>query len=277
MAISLPAGGGQPAAIRHSNQAAMNSLPDSECTRRGWVKRFILGTAVSLTSPRWATTLLAEPLPAQPGPAVFRLAVGDYPPLASIGGSLQLVFIQETHPFTLNRVSATRFVTLDSVCTQSQCVVGSYQATHGRMRCPCHFSRYDIEGRVFRDANGVSTELAKEDLKQFATAYDPATGIISITIPNLALAVHSLKVHQRDSNGNLRLKLDFPVTAKAKYEIRHHTSLDEEFTVIPFTTTAGGTPNQNVLAPAASGNATVYVDASGSKGFFVVALKLLPY
>jgi Rieske Fe-S protein len=255
----------------------MNSFPDSECTRRGWVKRFILGTAVSLTAPRWAATLLANPLPGPPGPAVLRLEAADYPSLASIGGSLQLVFIDETHPFTLNRVSATRFVTLDSICTHQGCVVGRYQAVHSYMRCPCHQSRFDIEGRVFRNASGNSTEPAPSDLKQFATTYDVATGIIAITIPDLALAVHSLKVIQRNGTGNLRLKLDFPVTAKAKYEIRHHASLDDAFTVIPFSTTANGTANQNVLAPAASGNASVYVDASGSKGFFVVALKLSPY
>lgn len=255
----------------------MKSFPDLECTRRGWVKRFILGTAASLTAPRWAATLLADPLPGPPGPAVLRLEAADYPSLEAIGGSLQLVFMDETHPFTLNRVSATRFVTLDSVCTHQGCVVGRYQTVHSYMRCPCHQSRYDIEGRVFRNANGNSTEPAPSDLQQFATTYDVTTDIISITIPGLALAVHSIKVVQRNAAGNLRLQLDFPVTAKAKYEIRHHTSLEDAFTVIPFATTANGTANQNILAPLTSGDASVYVDASGSKGFFVVALKLSPY
>ena len=67
-------------------------------------------------------------------------------------------------------------------------------------------SRYDIEGRVFRNASGNSTEPAPSDLKQFATTYDVATGIIAITIPDLALAVHSLKVVQRNGSGNPRLK-----------------------------------------------------------------------
>jgi len=255
----------------------MNHLPEPEFTRRGWVKRFIVGSAVSLTAPRWAATLLADPLPGPPGPAVLRLAAADSPPLASNGGSIQLVFIDETHPFTLNRVSATRFVTLDSVCTHQGCVVGRYQPVHGYMRCPCHQSRFDIEGRVFRNASGVPTEAAQSDLKQFATTFDAADGVISITIPDLALAVHSLKVHQRSGNGNLRLKLDFPVTAKATYEIRHHTSLDETFAVIPFATTPAGSANQTSITPTASGNRTVYVDATAPKGFYVVALKLSPY
>jgi nitrite reductase/ring-hydroxylating ferredoxin subunit len=208
---------------------------------------------------------------------VLRLELADYPSLASVGGSLQLVFMDETHPFTLNRVSTTRFVTLDSICTHQGCVVGRYQSVHGYMRCPCHQSRFDIEGRVFRNASGVSTEPAPSDLNQFATAFDTTAGVISITIPGLALAVHSIKVVQRNAAGNLRLKLDFPVTAKATYEIRHHTSLDGGFTVIPFATTASGTPTPTVFTPTASGNATVYVDASGPKGFFVVALKLTPY
>ncbi len=203
--------------------------------------------------------------------------MSDYPPLAAPGGSIQFVFIDEIHPFTLNRVSATRFLALDSVCTHQGCVVGRFQVVHSYMRCPCHGSRYDIEGRVFRNANGVSTEPAPSDLERFDTTFDEDTGVVSISIPNLALAVHSLTVHRREANGNLRLKLDFPVTAGAKYEIRHHTSLDGDFTVIPFATTATGSANQTALSPVTSGNLTAYVDASGPKGFFVVALKLAPY
>ncbi len=76
---------------------------------------------------------------------------------------------------------------------------------------------------------------------------------------------------------NLRLKLDFPVTAKASYEIRHRTALDDDFAVMPFATTPAGSANQTFISPAASGNATVYVDATAPKGFYVVALKLTPY
>ncbi|MCW1921228.1 Rieske 2Fe-2S domain-containing protein [Luteolibacter arcticus] len=249
-------------------------LPTDLC-RRNWIKRFVFGTAASLSAPHWCATLLAEPT-ADPS-AVLRLRAGDYPPLANPGGSVQFVFMSEVHPFTLNRVSATRFVTLDSVCTHQGCVVGLYSTVHGRMRCPCHGSRYDIEGRVFRDAGGVSTEPAQNDLKQFATSYDAATDVISLTIPGLALAIHSIGVQQQGATGPSRLKLDFPVTKGAKYEVRAHATLDGPFTVVPFATSVGGIASQSELAPTVSGNATVFVNASGPRGFYVVALKLLPY
>ncbi len=256
----------------------MNLIPDSHSTRRDWVKRFILGSAAALTAPHWAATVMAEETP---GPAVLRLKLSDYPPLASPGGSIQLKFIDYLHPFTLNRVDATRFVTLDTKCTHRGCVVGPFLVPEGepagRMRCPCHGSRYDIEGRVFRDENGVSTEPAPNDLGRFDTSFDAAAGVVSITIPGLVLGIHSLTVQSQDAEGKLRLKLNFPVTDFAKYEVRYHATPEGPYTVIPFSTTAGGPANQTELFPETPGNVNVYVDATGPQGFFVVALKLIPY
>lgn len=254
----------------------MNPPSDSLIDRRGWVKRFVLGTVASLSAPRWVATVLADPGDPVPGPAVLRLKIADYPALAAPGGSVQLVFNEIIKPFTLNRVSEDRFVTLDSICTHAGCTVGRFIVADNRMRCPCHGSRYDIEGRVFRDTNGDSTEPAQRDLNRFETSFDPENKMVSITIPGLVLGIHSLTVHQAAEDGTLRLKLRFPVTAFAKYEIRHQTALDGPFSVVPFATTPTGPANQTMLAPDFDGSATAYVDATGSLGFYVVTLKLLP-
>ena len=92
-----------------------------ETTRRRWVKQFILGSAAALIGPRWSSRVLAEVTATGPGPGILRLQPSAFPALANPGGSVQVNFIDYLKPFTLNRVSADLFVTLDSVCTHSDC------------------------------------------------------------------------------------------------------------------------------------------------------------
>lgn len=251
----------------------MKSLPDSFTTRRTWVKRFVLGTVASLSAPRWAGTLLA--VPGDPADAaVLGLKIADYPPLAEPGGSIQLVFNEIFKPFTVNRVSADRFVALDSICTHAQCTVGRFIVADQQMRCPCHGSRYDVEGRVFRDEHGQSTEPAQADLHRFESAFDSANGVVSVTIPGLALAIRSLTVQEKKDDGTLRLKLVFPVTAFSIYEVRYSAELGQPTEAVAFSTTATGPASRKSLTPDRDGDTAVYVDASGPRGFFEVGLKL---
>ena len=245
-------------------------------TRRLWVKQFMFGTAAALTGPAWTSRVVADVTPTGPGPGVLRIKVADYPALAAPGGSIQLQFIDYLKPLTLNRVTNGRFVTLDSICTHSQCTVGRFIVAQNRMRCPCHGSRYDIEGRVFRDASGNSTEPAKDDLNRFATHFDPASGIIAITIPDLKLHIESIKVQQQGENGQLRLKLTFPVSYGAIYEISYQPDLDTLPQVISYSKTATGIANQSNIGPEEEGSFTAYVDTTGPRGFFSVGVKLTP-
>lgn len=265
----------------------------TETTRRNWVKQFILGSAASLTAPNWIGSVLAEVTSTGPGPGVIRLKAAEIivqelqlgpngqvlrdqngnaifapvAPLANPGGSVQFNFIQNTAPLTLNRVTADRFVALDSICTHAGCTVARFILANNRMTCPCHGSRYDIEGRVIRGP-------AEEPLAQFATDYDAASGIVAITIPALALHIESISVHQQGPDGSVRMKLSFPVSYGAIYEIRHQADLAAPFNLVSFSNTPTGVANQTVIGPEATGNFTAYVDASGSRGFFTVGVRL---
>ncbi|PAW70406.1 MAG: hypothetical protein B9S35_15205 [Opitutia bacterium Tous-C5TDCM] len=243
-------------------------------TRRQWVKQFMFGTAAALTGSSWTSRVLAEVTSTGPGPGVLRIKPASYPALAAPGGSIQLKFIGYLKPLTLNRVTAERFVTLDSICTHSQCTVGRFIVAQNRMRCPCHGSRYDIEGKVFRDGNGISTEPAEDDLGTYLTHFDVPTGIVSITIPDLALHINSISVHQQGPGESVRLKLVFPVSYGAIYEIRYQATLADPLTLASFSRTPTGLANQTQVGPEAEGNFTAYVDAVGSKGFFVVGVRL---
>ena len=243
--------------------------------RRKWLKRFALGSVASMTLPKWTGVLLADVDETMPTSATLKLKIADYPNLASPGGSVQLKFNALSKPLTLNRVSGQEFVTLDTICTHQGCTVGPYILSEDCMRCPCHGSRYDLEGKVFRNGLGVSSEPAPNDLNRFATTYDEAADVVTITIPNVALAISGVQAFPQPAAGAVRVSLRFPATAESTYEVRYQESLDGTFEVVPFSTTPGGTP-QTFIRPTQSGFMTAYVDATGSKGFYVVGLVLTP-
>ncbi|GAA5122237.1 Rieske 2Fe-2S domain-containing protein [Luteolibacter yonseiensis] len=279
----------------------MHSL--SHPTRRRWVKQFIIGTATTLVGLRGSGNVCAEVTTSGPGAAVIRLKVADLlvmipdeagtprpvAVLAVPGGSVQYQFNTGFPPFTLTRVESDRFVTLDSVCKHQGCTVGRYKSFEvgmddsvqppvpihrSYMYCRCHGSRYDIEGRVFRDAEGVSTEPAKADLNRFQTSYDPAADIVSITIPDLALHIRSTKVERKGPGEMVRLKLEFPVTAFSEYEISHTKDFTTPSTPVRFSLTPNGVADQTSLSTFSDQLSTVYVDAEGASGFFMVGLVL---
>lgn len=248
---------------------------DFDDDRRRWVKRFVLGTVASFSLPKWTGVLLAEVNVSQPSAAVIKLKLANYPNLEGVGGSLQLQFSQYVPPLTLNRISPQEFVTLDSICTHQGCMVGPFILSENCMRCPCHGSRYDVEGKVFRDGLG-STEPAPSDLNRFETTYDDATGIISITIPGLALGIRSIEVFPQAATGMVKVKLRFPATAGSTYEVSHQAALDGVFVRVPFTITANGTALLTSITPTSDGEVTAYLDTTGARGFYVVGLRLSP-
>ena len=246
-----------------------------QCSRRVWVKRFVLGTVASISGPRWVETLLAEVTDGMPNEAFLRLKVANYPGLVGVGGSIQLMFNEVMKPITLNRVSRQEFVALDSICTHVGCTVGAFDLGANCMTCPCHGSRYDLEGRVFRDGNGISTEPAANDLNRFETSFDEATEVITVRIPGLALAIGSIQAFPQAGSGETRVQLRFPATARSTYEISHQPDLSGEPIAVPVATAPGGAL-QNSITPVTTGQVTAYLNAAGPRGFYLVGLRLEP-
>lgn len=247
--------------------------------RRYWIKQFVLASAATLSGDRWIGSVLGEVTSTGPGPAIVRLKVSDIrvngsTVLAAVGGSVKYQFHDFLKPFILNRVSADRFVALDSTCTHQGCSVGKFVVADQRMRCPCHGSRYDIEGRVFRDAEGNSTEPASDDLARFVATYDAASDVVSIVLPDIQLSVRSIAVHQRSSTGVLRLKLVFPATAFATYEIQYAATPAGPYRRVPFALAATAAANLQTYMPENDGEIAAYVDSTGERGFFAVGLVL---
>jgi hypothetical protein len=57
----------------------------------------------------------------------------------------------------------------------------------------------------------------------------------------------------------------------------HYPELDDPFTIAPFATTAPGATNKTKYLALNANPVTVWVDASGSQGFYAVALVLTNY
>ena len=224
----------------------------------------MLGTAASSSGVMLLLAEVAEA--AQPLPARLRLRVSDHPALGSTGGSVQLQFSSIYPPLTVNRVSLTEFATLDSICTHAGCTVGKFIASNGYMRCPCHGSRYNARGEVVRGP-------AEENLNAFATTFDSVTGIVEATVPGLGLNVNAIQLHSKTGNVS-RLRLAFQATAFATYQVQFMSTLGETPVVHPFSLTATGAATQTSFTANDDAEFTVYVDATGERGFFVVTLQI---
>ena len=104
--------------------------------RRG----FLLGSGLSLG------TLLAWPniAPRADGSRVA-MSLAKLPTLRSVGGSIALKV--KDRLLLLVRDSATSVRAFNPVCTHRQCVV-AFNSGENKIKCPCHGSQFDLNGRV---------------------------------------------------------------------------------------------------------------------------------
>lgn len=241
-------------------------MKTTTCPRRRFLATFSLGTAASLCS-GWKASLLASS-PAIPADVDrLRIRPSQYPVLAEPGGSLRLKFREIDNALTINRISAVRFATLDSTCTHQGCQVGKFSTANGFMRCPCHGSRYDLEGRVFAD------QPAAHDLAHYANVYDADQDTLDIYIPGISLDAQALK-HQINESGQPVMALRIDLTAFCTYEIHFRSSLDAAPQPSHFSLTPGGPFSLDQIRPDTDQNLTVYLAAPGDMGFFQLALIL---
>lgn len=96
------------------------------------------------------------------------LAFADHPELMSPGGSVALAPPTVPCAIVVSRVDMTTVVAVDATCTHQACTVG-FDAAQQKLLCPCHGSRFAVDGTV---------ELgpATQPLAQYAARLD-ANGV----------------------------------------------------------------------------------------------------
>jgi nitrite reductase/ring-hydroxylating ferredoxin subunit len=147
----------------------------------------------------------------QTGPGCLYLSLTEFPPLHTIGGSVKVNLSAVDTALIVTRESASAFHALDSVCTHAGCTVGTFVQQQGHMQCPCHGSRYDIQGRVIRGP-------AEENLAPFVIEFD-GVDELKITLPSLPLDVKPIRLYRRVGN-RLRLKLTFEGKSGRRYQLQ---------------------------------------------------------
>jgi Rieske Fe-S protein len=240
--------------------------PELHIARRKFLRIFSLGTAISLSHP-WRATLLANPPAIAPDTDRLRIRPSQYPVLNDVGGSIRLNFNELTNAITINRVSETRFATLDSTCTHQGCQVGRFRVVNGNMQCPCHGSLYNIEGEVFPD------QPAPDNLATYPHFYGGENDTLDIYIPGIRLDA-SIDPIMQDANGISIARLHCEVTPFSTYEVHFRATLDDLPQRIPFSLQPDGTFPLNQFSTETEIEETLYVAAPGTTGFYQVAIVL---
>lgn len=237
-------------------------------TRRSVIRCFVLGTAGSLVAGKWLVrpVLAASPPPILQ-PAVLRLTTNQFPALNNAGGSLRLEVGLEK-PVIINR-GAAGFYAVSSKCQHQGCTVNPYDPSLGVMRCPCHGSRYNIDG-------SLNQGPALRGLDVFPIAFDGASAL-TVQLADATNGTREISLVSTSASGS-RFKLTFNAVIFTSYQILYRASLAEEPQVVPFSLTPAGPATQSTYRNGSFDPADplpavdLWVDAPSGTGFFAIAL-----
>lgn len=124
-------------------------------------RRFLVGSGLSLG------TLLAWPnVVARAGGGKVAIPLAKLDTLKSVGGSISIKVKDKL--LLLVRDGAASVRAFNPICTHRQCVV-AYSANDRKIKCPCHGSQFDLEGRAIhgpasRPLQTYAAELAGEQV-----------------------------------------------------------------------------------------------------------------
>ena len=241
-------------------------------SRRQFIKTFVLLTASStLFGRNWTNTVLAQ---ASPDGGVLRLKLSDYPALSNDYGSVRIGTspIDGTdfpvglyYPVIINRGPGPVYYALNAQCTHAGCTVPTFDATAKYIQCPCHGSRYAIDGKVVRNP-------ATFPLTSYATRFD-GVDTLTVEIPENDTAF-DLTTQGVLAGGAQRFSLRFLAFQNINYEVWFRPSLSDAGSIISFSLTPDGPSDQTVFA----GNSdfvTAYVERMNPAGFYSVAMQTM--
>lgn len=240
--------------------------------RRRFIKTFAVFTAAAISpARRWVAAVIADvEAAAPPDTGLLRLRLSDIPVLQKEFGSVRLgtSAIGSDHypvglfyPVLINRGPNDQFFALDAACSHEGCTVPTFDPAAQYMQCPCHGSRYSIDGSVARGP-------ANFPLRSFTVHYDGADAL-AVELPDISFG---LEVVQVQPNAG-RLRLRFIAFDQLEYEIRYRPNVVTDWSgPIAFSLTSIGPADQTSLLGHAD-YAEVYLDRTTSTGFYAVVMR----
>lgn len=239
--------------------------------RRSFVRTFLAAGVTSVLGALVRTdTLLAQVLDSGLPSGFFAVRLTSFPVLLKDGGSVRLGINRLSgtstsggyYPVIINRESAATFHALDSECTHASCVVAAYSVSTKASVCPCHGSRFGIDGRWLSGPAGAP-------LRTYPIRFD-GVDTLTIEIPNLGFSVATSTVI---AGSRTRLVLAFPSTLGAEHELMFRPTMLEPWTLLKFASTPEGLTDKSFV----SGNDRVlklYVDPPAVAGFYAVTIRV---
>jgi len=145
-------------------------------TRRSFLGRLTLAGIVSLIG-GWFTPVVQAvqnvKIPLKKTPGMDKAEWKQLRPLSKIKGGVILKF--KTTKVLLIRTGKKSVTALSAICTHEQCTL-KYNKRWGEIRCPCHGSRYTLNGRVTKPP-------AEQDLKRYKATVEGDNIILDLDPP----------------------------------------------------------------------------------------------
>ncbi len=242
-------------------------------TRRNWVKQFSFGTAASFIGGKlWTGRVLADVFPGSDF-GVIKIKISEYPALENVYGSVQFKFTNALgayYPFTVTRAPGDIFHAVGTFCDHQQGVASPYDENTGVMTCTNnHGSTWNIQGQLV-------TGPATTNLPCYESDYNATAGTVTVSIPGIGTKVNTVS-RVTSTASPFRLRLQFPsLDNNFIYRVQYQQSLTDAPVFVNFATGLN-TPPALTQVGGNSGTRTVYVDATGTSGFYAIALIVTPY
>lgn len=241
--------------------------------RRQFVKMLTFGGITCLTGAR----IVEQPVFGDIGvefsssTGMLKIRPSDYPNLNTSNGSIRIGVNPlrsnhqpngTFHPILVNRLEDNSLIALSAECTHASCAVRSYTESAQSHICPCHGSRFAIDGRRLSGPAPFALD------KYPSTLGDD--GILRIEIPRLGFTVNGCieKTASEDV-----LKLEFPARRSITYQVVKGNNVDSQWEVVPFSIEAAEAPTRTELVGDDT-FASIYVPQLGGQGFYAVEIKV---
>lgn len=237
-------------------------------SRRDWVKRYVLGSALALGASGWKGTVLAELSPGVNPANLLTFKVSDYPVLQANFGSMRFSLFGDQVAngiIIVSRAPGDVFYAVSASCTHAGEIVAAYDPSpETQMYCYGHGSVYDIQGRVISPV-----EVGQANLPKYNTAF--ADGLLRVEIPGLNFKINSTSLFS-ENGSTKRLQLSFNAKARAKYRVRFTSSLSGASSIVPFAIGSSQSISQTLLIPNSTNERNLWVEYTGDRGFFSVEM-----
>lgn len=243
--------------------------------RRRFVRLLTFGCASSVIAGQWwqrEVLAYCNPLPGQKD-AGFKIRISDFPALSQDWGSVRIGINPvrpdaepfpdgSFYPFLINRDDAGNFYVLDCECRHESCVVPAFDANTLSIECPCHGSRYGVDG-------GVLNGPTQFPLHAYPFEYDGGD-LLTIHVPCWGFET---KLSVLTDEPAARVKLEFPTQDQVTYEVLFSASPTGPWAVAGFSTTPTEPATQTSIKTF-GGSATLYLDRVSTTGFYAVGMQL---